>query len=436
MALARIITRSEKQAQKLAGQLRARGYEVEILLPEQAADAEADLEIKLDECSVEEALSQASSSGDRNSSVVIAPGAIAGVRPITAMPLVNPGDATREQDELENLTSLPWVQAQAQTHRQAGQENFEREDHRVTPVLPEQSAQPAEVYVYEDAKLSPLERLRLPRLRFPKPRLRLPKLSLPSLSWHLPRVRVPRPGMSFHVPRVRLRIPKSELRLPHFSWPRLKLHVPRIKVRVPRLSFRIPAFGVRVPRISWRMPKLAIPKFSFPARRESATAMSASAPPSESALKERTLPGRARASNALFWDSAVAFGILAVCGLMVGGLLHSRTPLPPRLTQQSANSTQQVPFAKVKPVVPSPPPAVRVVPDETVKPAPIAAPDLAAQKKPSAQVAQGTTRRSHRTAKSQARSTAPVKLAQRSRSTEADGDYVAQDTVVHYGKNK
>ena len=391
MARARIITRCAEEAQGLAAQLHARGYTVEIVSPGQVADTPPDLEISLEECSVDEALSQAQLSAEKDLSVVIAPGAVAGMRPLAEIPFIN----------------------------SVNPEDIVRESERAIDPRTAQSVEEPEVYVYQDAMLSPLQRLRLPRIRFPK-------FSRPRLSWPLPRVRLPRPEISFHLPnlslpRVRLRVRKPALRLPHFSWPQRALHLP-IKIRLRPPSFRVPTPEFRIPRpalrilqIAWRMPRFAIPKFSLPVV-------------------------RSRRSNALFWDSTVAFAILAVSVLMVGGLLHSRTPMPAYLTQQSENPAQPVSFGKTKTVSPNPAPATRTipatraVPDDQPNANPLAAPALAGQRKPSPQVHRNANL-SPRAFNSQQSSGGEVKVARRSQSTADDGGYVADDVVIHYGSS-
>ena len=89
MPLARIITRSTEESQEVAAQLRARGFEVEMALPGNVPARPADLELRVEECAPEEALRRAGAlSGSEDLCVYIAPGAIAGLRPIAVIPFL------------------------------------------------------------------------------------------------------------------------------------------------------------------------------------------------------------------------------------------------------------------------------------------------------------------------------------------------------------
>ncbi len=89
MPLARIITRSTEESQEVAAQLRARGFEVEMALPGNVPIRPADLELRVQECAPEEALRRADAlSGSEDLCVYIAPGAIAGLRPIVVIPFL------------------------------------------------------------------------------------------------------------------------------------------------------------------------------------------------------------------------------------------------------------------------------------------------------------------------------------------------------------
>jgi len=90
MPLARIIARDAENAHVLAKDLRARGYEVQTRLPEEKSSEPADLEITLEDCTIEEAVSRAAHvpvSPDLY--VFIAPGAVSeNLRPIRIASLI------------------------------------------------------------------------------------------------------------------------------------------------------------------------------------------------------------------------------------------------------------------------------------------------------------------------------------------------------------
>jgi hypothetical protein len=78
MPLARIITKHAEEALELAMQLRARGFQVETLSPDQTAEGPADLEIELDACGAEQALARVMEWSSEEISVFVAPGSLSG----------------------------------------------------------------------------------------------------------------------------------------------------------------------------------------------------------------------------------------------------------------------------------------------------------------------------------------------------------------------
>jgi hypothetical protein len=438
MPLARIITRSVGESEELARELRARGYTVETVSPEQISEIPADLEIKLQECSPEEALTKAGLVPDNDLCVFIAPGALAGSRPIAAIPLI----ASAREDETatprvefrqaagnsihfetekskqlaspEHLVSIPLVNSGAA-------EGLQSALARTEAVASEGAKKndEAEVYVYQDAVLSPLQRLRLlpwPRfsMRMPRPSWRLPR-------WSLPRFSVPR--VSLRLPRLTL--PRPSLRLPRWTMPRSSSLVPGMKLHLP--SFHMPQVGLRIPQVKVRLPhvnwRIARPQWRLNFR--NSAALLARVP----RLQRPSIRLGRPPSNSVFWETAVAFGILAVSVMLVGGLVHRRAPLSADLVQRSVTADQKVPFAKLKPAAHSASTDSKNTAsknDETrngrpqlaaekqkvlPKPAPAAPrPAIVARKKPSAI------------------------SASRRRSTTAENDegYVAEDVVVHY----
>jgi|GEM_PF-7131854 len=81
MPLARITALSPADAEKLEQQLRARGFDVETVSPEQSPSHPADLEITLEECGLEQVVGRAESLGQsQDLSVFIAAGAITDMR--------------------------------------------------------------------------------------------------------------------------------------------------------------------------------------------------------------------------------------------------------------------------------------------------------------------------------------------------------------------
>jgi hypothetical protein len=103
MPLARIIARDAENAHILAKDLRARGYEVQTRSPEEKSSEPADLEITLEDCTIEEAVSGAAHvpvSPDLY--VFIAPGAVSeNLRPIRIASLIPEAIAAKSVLEMK-----------------------------------------------------------------------------------------------------------------------------------------------------------------------------------------------------------------------------------------------------------------------------------------------------------------------------------------------
>jgi hypothetical protein len=95
MPLARIITESPDESLELSMQLRARGFRVETVSPDQIPETPADLEVRLEECAPEEVLSKAALVTESEDLwVFVAPGALdERGRPVLTIP--------RTQTEIE-----------------------------------------------------------------------------------------------------------------------------------------------------------------------------------------------------------------------------------------------------------------------------------------------------------------------------------------------
>jgi len=87
MALARIITRLSSGYYAIERDLRARGFRVETRRPDEVNLEPADLEITIEECAPEHALTRAMDGGG-DASVFVAPEALTGGRPVAAIPFV------------------------------------------------------------------------------------------------------------------------------------------------------------------------------------------------------------------------------------------------------------------------------------------------------------------------------------------------------------
>ena len=89
MSVARIITRVKQDADELARDLRQRGFQVDIVSPDEPVTRAADLEISLEECSTEQALRSAETlPAQEDVCVFIAPAALVeSARPMVVVPL-------------------------------------------------------------------------------------------------------------------------------------------------------------------------------------------------------------------------------------------------------------------------------------------------------------------------------------------------------------
>src|SRR5439155_21107140 len=131
MPLARIVTWLAEGTEALAKDLRARGFEVVTKSPDEISSEPADLEITVEECASEDALTSASGIAlTQDKCVFIAPGAIVeNLRPVPviALPAVvrepEPELAydsvqPAESDELEPLAAIHQLGDQPQTQEQ------------------------------------------------------------------------------------------------------------------------------------------------------------------------------------------------------------------------------------------------------------------------------------------------------------------------------
>jgi hypothetical protein len=131
MPLARIVTWLAEDTDALAKDLRARGFEVVTKSPDEISSEPADLEITVDECASEDALTSASGIAlAQDKCVFIAPGAI--VESFRPVPAIRPPVMIREpepelaydsvqspeSDELEPLAAIHQLEDQQQTQPQ------------------------------------------------------------------------------------------------------------------------------------------------------------------------------------------------------------------------------------------------------------------------------------------------------------------------------
>lgn len=108
MPLARIITRLAEDIDSLAQDLRARGFEVVTKSPDEISSEPADLEITVEECASEEALTSASGiARAQDKCVFIAPGAITeNLRPVTVMPRLRQPEPELAHDPVQPVESV------------------------------------------------------------------------------------------------------------------------------------------------------------------------------------------------------------------------------------------------------------------------------------------------------------------------------------------
>jgi hypothetical protein len=113
MGLARIITRLNSGYDAIEKDLRARGYQVERSSPDDPGREPADLEITIEECTAEQALTHAMNDGG-DASVFVAPGALAGAeQAIAAIPFVpsldlaNPACEMGREPAMRNPAAFP-----------------------------------------------------------------------------------------------------------------------------------------------------------------------------------------------------------------------------------------------------------------------------------------------------------------------------------------
>jgi len=125
MPLARIVTRLAEDTDALAKDLRARGFEVVTKLPDEISSEPADLEITVEECAFEDALSSASAiARAQDKRVFIAPGAITeSLRPVSVIPFVREPELSSDPvQEVESDQSVQLASIQPSDNRSETQQ--------------------------------------------------------------------------------------------------------------------------------------------------------------------------------------------------------------------------------------------------------------------------------------------------------------------------
>ena len=133
MPLARIVTRLAEDTDALAQDLRARGFEVVTKSPDEISSEPADLEITVEECAFEEALTSASAiARTQDKRVFIAPGAITGnPRPVSVLPFIREPELASdaiprvEADQVEELAAMHQSDDRSETQQIAVSEVVE-----------------------------------------------------------------------------------------------------------------------------------------------------------------------------------------------------------------------------------------------------------------------------------------------------------------------
>ena len=355
MPLARLITNRAEDAEELAIDLRGRGFVVEIVSPELIPSHRADFEIRVEECSAEQALRSAEAlSKTEDVHVFIAPGAIIEtLRPVKMVSLVQEPPVVVA--EVEPVIDGEPVISVAPDQVLDVQNLSSSAEAEVVPEAPLPAEVPSEIAFAEMQKV----------------------VSEPLPAQDVPAVEEP----------IMQAIEGEEI-YPPSDWP---IWRPLENDGEPQAELVPVAIEGQFASVAAVSPKPVV---------------SAS---------------RARGKDLLFWRVATAASVLAVSALVLGVSAHRFSPIPKGLGN---SSEQRLPFTGGKVAAQDPAAAPSVV---NSKPAPTAELKRVVARVP---VVERPSPAEHLT-----KHVERPKRVQHA-ATRHEDDYVADDTVIRYGKKK
>src|SRR6266571_3511616 len=380
MPLARIVTRLAEDTDALAQDLRARGFEVVTKSPDEISSEPVDLEITVEECAFEEALTSASAiARTQDKRVFIAPGAITGdPRPVSVLSFIR-------EPELE---SVPLVETQAiETQPEVIAEDpaiieLEEVSRSEAEAVSETRHQPlfetTPVILQEDVSVVKTE----PTSDWP--------------IWH--------PLAEPEIATQNSPLPKSVVKEPVFA--------------VPLTSRAKPVFNEQLPQV------VPLMQNAVPVR--------------PNTYRQKILQKQVLQNDEVFWKTATVLAMVAVAALLVGASVNRFSPLPANVMQRSIEAQQPVPFEKAR-IVPALPLDAKIGASElpSTRGSDVVGlhPALAVEPASPRIVPESDDRPNDRLVRVKPRSSEPHPPSATHHSAgPAESDMVAEDTVVRYNK--
>lgn len=380
MPLARIITTFTEESQEVAAQLRARGFEVEMAIPGNVPSWPADLELRVEECAPEEALRRAGAlSGSEDLCVFIAPGAIAGLRPIAVIPFLpellrgkapitdsvtasaQPETSVPELSEAnisEADAEIASATAFALTEAVSGEiPSAEVVPELVDPVIdrleifvPELSEAGAEI-TYAEAAAAEDEAAEVvhegftqmadPSVVSAQPEIFVSELHESELS----EIELAEAGAIPVASEPMKAAVAHEQLAPELHEPELR-ETRNVAAEPELLREKIDASAIKVEASPEETAEKAQPAERF------TSAVLADASATTASFKHHVLRRSERPKSSspdvFFWKLATGLAALAVLVLLAGGIIHPRTPFSLDMVRRSGELQQRVPFAPGK----------------------------------------------------------------------------------------
>src|SRR2546428_9378696 len=415
MPLARIVTWLAEDTGALAKDLRARGFEVVTRSPDEISSEPADLEITVEECASEDALTSASGIAlTQDKCVFIAPGAIVeNLRPVPviALPAVvrepEPELAydsvqPAESDELEPLAAIHQLEDQPQTQEQIPVREAAEPVVDFSAALAEPEVTAFALETVSDLQFAaPLaEELAEPVAEVTEPLAEDEELVTPAFSAKVESLPVVISEPVLEVPLAAAEVdpgeysetqPETIAEVPAFlqsdavSLVETEAGQPKAIVDISAEASAIlqadaslieneptsdwpiwhPLAEAEIPAQDSLVPESLVKQSAFarPVTRRAKTVfreqlpqvvplMQNAVPVRPNTYRQRILQKRVIQNDEVFWKTATVLAMVAVAALMVGASANRFSPLPANVVQRSIEAQQPVPFEKAR-IVPA-----------------------------------------------------------------------------------
>ena len=498
MPLARIVTRLAEDTDALAQDLRARGFEVVTKSPDEISSEPADLEITVEECAFEEALTSASAiARTQDKRVFIAPGAITGnPRPVSVLPFMREPELASdaiprvEADQVEDLAAMHQSDDRSESQQIAVSEVAEPfvdlsasvaptevsalpeiiSDFELAAPLAGQFAEPApeagQPFTME--KEAPAHEARLAAAEIdpgeysetqPEQVVDVPAMIVPLVETQAietqPEVIAEDPAIIEleEVSRSEAEAVSETRHQPLFETTPVILQEDVSVVKTEPTS-DWPIWHPLAPEIATQnspLPKSVVkePVFAVPLTNRAKPVfneqlpqvvplMQNAVPVRPNTYRQKILQKQVLQNDEVFWKTATVLAMVAVAALLVGASVNRFSPLPANVMQRSIEAQQPVPFEKAR--------IVRALPlDAKVGASELPStrgsdvvglhPALAVEPAAPRIVPESDDQADDRLVRVKPRSSEPRPPSSAHRSAgHAESDMVAEDTVVRYNK--